>query len=51
MGQVLFRAFIFCQEVGLNARYLCTFPEEESLPAESALTTETQRRDLVSQVC
>jgi hypothetical protein len=25
--------------------------EEESLPAESALTTETQRRELVSQVC
>jgi hypothetical protein len=25
--------------------------QEESLPAESGLTTETQRRELVSQVC
>ena len=27
LGQVLFRAFIFCQEASLNTRYLCTFPE------------------------
>jgi hypothetical protein len=27
LEQVLFRAFILCQEASLNARYLCTFPE------------------------
>ena len=42
LGQVLFLTFIFSQEAGLNARTLCTFPKEESLPAESTLTTETQ---------
>jgi hypothetical protein len=25
LGQALFRAFIFSQEAGMNARYLCTF--------------------------
>jgi hypothetical protein len=25
LGQALFQAFIFSQESGLNARYLCTF--------------------------
>jgi hypothetical protein len=25
LGQVLFQTFIFCQEVGLKARYLCTY--------------------------
>jgi hypothetical protein len=25
LGQALFWAFIFSQEAGLNARYLCTF--------------------------
>jgi hypothetical protein len=32
------------QEVDLSSRLLCTFPAEESIPAESFLTTETQRR-------
>jgi hypothetical protein len=34
------KAFIFCQEAGPNARYLCTFPAR----GELALTTETQER-------
>jgi hypothetical protein len=31
LGQALFRAFIFSQEAGLNARYLCTFPTRGEL--------------------
>jgi hypothetical protein len=31
LGQALFRAFIFSQEAGLNARPLCTFPERGDL--------------------
>ena len=31
LGQALFRAFIFSQEAGLNARYLCTFPARGEL--------------------
>jgi hypothetical protein len=31
LGQALFRAFIFCQEAGLNARALCTFPARGEL--------------------
>ena len=31
LGQALFQAFIFSQEAGLNARYLCTFPERGEL--------------------
>jgi hypothetical protein len=31
LGQALFQAFIFSQEAGLNARYLCTFPERGQL--------------------
>jgi hypothetical protein len=27
LGQALFQVFIFSQEAGMNARYLCTFPE------------------------
>ena len=38
LGQALFRAFIYSQEAGLNARPHCT------LPAESTLTTENQER-------
>jgi hypothetical protein len=38
LGQTLFRAFIFSQEAGLNARPLNTWP------AESTLTTETQEK-------
>ena len=44
LRQALFWAFIFSQEAGPNPGYLCTFPEEESLPAESTLTNETQER-------
>jgi hypothetical protein len=43
LGQALFWAFIFSQEAGLNARYLCTFPARIE-PAESTMTTETQER-------
>jgi hypothetical protein len=31
LGQVLFQAFIFSQEAGLNGRYLCTFPARGEL--------------------
>jgi hypothetical protein len=31
LGQDLFRAFIFSQEAGVNARYLCTFPARGEL--------------------
>jgi hypothetical protein len=31
LGQALFQAFIFGQEAGLNARYLCTFPVRKEL--------------------
>ena len=31
LGQALFRAFIFSQEAGLNARTLCTFPARREL--------------------
>jgi hypothetical protein len=31
LGQVLFWTFIFSQEAGLNARYLCTFPSRGEL--------------------
>jgi hypothetical protein len=31
LGQALFQTFIFSQEAGLNARYLCTFPEKGEL--------------------
>jgi hypothetical protein len=34
----------FFQEAGSNARYLGTFLQEESLPAQSALTTDTRER-------
>jgi hypothetical protein len=34
----------FYDEAGPNARYLCTLLQEERLPIESALTTETQER-------
>jgi hypothetical protein len=44
LGQALFQTFIFSQEAGPNARYLCTSLQEESLPAKSTLTTETQER-------
>jgi hypothetical protein len=31
LGKALFQAFIFSQESGLNARYLCTFPARGEL--------------------
>jgi hypothetical protein len=31
LGQALFQDFIFSQEAGLNARYLCTFPAKGEL--------------------
>jgi hypothetical protein len=31
LGQAQFWAFIFSQEAGLNARYLCTFPTRGEL--------------------
>jgi hypothetical protein len=31
LGQSLFQDFIFSQEAGLNARYLCTFPARGEL--------------------
>jgi hypothetical protein len=31
LGQALFQAFIFSQEAGMNARYLCTFPARAEL--------------------
>jgi hypothetical protein len=31
LRQALFQAFIFSQEAGLIARYLCTFPAREEL--------------------
>jgi hypothetical protein len=33
-----------CQEAGSNTRYLDTFLQEESLPTESTLNTETQEK-------
>jgi hypothetical protein len=39
-----FQTFIFCQEAGPNPRYMYTSLQEESLPSESAQTTETQER-------
>jgi hypothetical protein len=44
LGQTLFQVFVFSQEAGLNARLLAPSLQEESLPAESTLTTETQKR-------
>ena len=31
LGQTLFQAFIFSQEAGPNARYLCTYPARGEL--------------------
>ena len=44
LGHSLFRASIFSQEEGLNAELCAPSLQEESLPAESTLTTETQER-------
>ena len=50
LGKVLFWAFIFGQEEAQMPDNCAPSLIEESLPAESALTTETQRKELVSQV-
>jgi hypothetical protein len=51
LGKILFWAFIFCQEEVQTPDNCAPSLKEESLPAETALTTETQRRELVSHVC
>jgi hypothetical protein len=51
LGKILFWAFIFSQEEVQISDKCAPSLKEESLPAESALTTETQRRELVSHVC
>jgi hypothetical protein len=51
LGKILFWAFIFNQEEVQTPDNCAPSLKEESLPAETALTTETQRRELVSHVC
>jgi hypothetical protein len=51
LGKILFWAFIFSQEKVQTPDNCVPSLKEESLPAEIALTTETQRRELVSHVC
>jgi hypothetical protein len=51
LGKILFWAFIFGQEDVQTPDNCAPSLKEESLPAETALTTETQRTELVSQVC
>ena len=51
LGKILFWAFIFGQEEVQMSDNCAPSLKEESLPAETALTTETQRRELVSHVC
>jgi hypothetical protein len=50
-GGVLFWAFVFSQEEVKTPDNCTPSLKEESLPAETALTAETQRRELVSHVC
>jgi hypothetical protein len=51
LGKILFWAFIFSQEEVQTPDNCAPSLKEESLPAQTALTTETQRRELVSHVC
>jgi hypothetical protein len=51
LGKILFWAFIFSQEEVEIPDNCAPSLKEESLPAETALTTETQRRELVSHIC
>jgi hypothetical protein len=51
LGKILFWAFIFSEEEVQTPDNCAPSLKEESLPAETALTTETQRRELVSHVC
>jgi hypothetical protein len=48
MGKILFWAFIFGQEEVQTPDKCAPSLKEDSLPAETALITEIQRRDLVS---
>jgi hypothetical protein len=47
LGKILFWAFIFGQEEVQTPDNCAPSLKEESLPSESTLTTETQRRELV----
>ena len=49
LGKILFWAFTFSQEEVQTPDNCTPSLKEESLPAETALTTETQRRELVSR--
>jgi hypothetical protein len=49
--QILFWAFNFSQDEVQTPDNCAPSLKEESLPAETALTTETQMRELVSHVC
>jgi hypothetical protein len=51
LGKILFWAFIFSQEEVQAPDNCVPSVKEESLPTETALTTETQRRELVSHAC
>jgi hypothetical protein len=51
LGKILFWAFIFGQEEVQTPDNCAPSLKEECLPAETALTTETKRIKLVSQVC
>ena len=50
LGKILVWAFIFGQEE-VQTPNCAPSLKEESLPAKTVLTIETQRRELVSQVC
>jgi hypothetical protein len=50
LGKILFWAFIFSQEEVQTPDNCAPSLKEESLPAETALTTEIQRKELVSHV-
>ena len=51
LGKILFWAFTLSQEEVQTPDNCTPSLKEESLPAETALTTETQRRELVSHDC
>ena len=51
LGKILFWAFTLSQEEVQTPDNCTPSPKEESLPAETALTTETQRRELFPHAC
>ena len=51
LGKILFWAFNFGQEEVQTPDNCAPSMKEETLPAETVLTTKTQRRELVSKVC